>query len=47
VLETVLADTARAFEIGSDGHYTRVIPPEGTGPVDAQKTLLAGIPTDS
>jgi len=43
VLDACLADTVRAFELGSDGHYVRVVPPAGTDPVDAQKTLLAGI----
>ncbi len=47
VLDACLADTARAFELGSDGHYVRVVPPEGADPVDAQKALLAGIQTNA
>ena len=42
VLETCLNDNSRAFELASDGHYVRVAPAEGTGHIDAQKSLLAG-----
>ncbi len=40
VLETLLADTARAWLLTSSGRYERPAPPEGMPAVDAQKTLL-------
>ena len=44
VLDTMLADTSRAFELGSDGQYTRIGAADGVEPVDAQRRLVAGIP---
>ena len=40
VLETLLADTARAWILTSSGRYERAAVPEGATPVDAQKALI-------
>jgi polyphosphate kinase len=40
VLEALLSDTHRAWELQVDGGYLRVRPPEGVEPLDSQKFLL-------
>ena len=40
VLETLLNDTNRAWALQPNGSYTRVRPPEGTEPLNAQQFLL-------
>ena len=40
VLEALLSDTHRAWELQTDGSYLRVRPPEGVEPVDSQRFLL-------
>jgi polyphosphate kinase len=40
VLQALLADTHRAFELRNDGRYERVTPAPGTAPVNSQQVLL-------
>ena len=40
VLETLLSDTHRAWALQTNGSYTRVRPPEGAEPLNAQQFLL-------
>lgn len=40
-LDVYLADNTQAWELGSDGTYTRVIPAPNADPLSAQSTLLA------
>ena len=40
VLEALLSDTHRAWELGSDGSYLRVRPQEGIDTLNAQQFLL-------
>ena len=40
VLETLLSDTHRAWALQTNGSYTRVHPPEGADPLNAQQFLL-------
>jgi polyphosphate kinase len=40
VLETLLMDTHRAWELQPNGAYVRVRPPEGAEPLNAQQVLL-------
>jgi polyphosphate kinase len=40
VLEALLSDTHRAWELQPDGGYLRVRPPEGVDPLDSQRFLL-------
>jgi polyphosphate kinase len=40
VLDALLRDTDRAYQLQSDGEYVRVVPEEGQAPVNAQKLLL-------
>ena len=40
VLEALLDDTHRAWELQTDGSYHRVRPPEGVEPLNAQQALL-------
>jgi polyphosphate kinase len=40
VLETMLSDTHRAWELQSNGSYVRVRPPEGAEPLNSQQVLL-------
>jgi polyphosphate kinase len=40
VLEALLTDTHRAWELQTDGSYVRVTPPEGIEPLNAQQFLL-------
>jgi polyphosphate kinase len=40
VLESLLSDTHRAWELQTDGSYTRVQPPEGVEPLNSQQFLL-------
>ncbi len=40
VLEALLSDTHRAWELQPDGSYLRVRPPEGVEPLDSQRFLL-------
>jgi polyphosphate kinase len=40
VLETLLSDTHRAWELQSNGSYVRVRPPEGAEPLNSQQVLL-------
>ncbi|MCC7464028.1 MAG: polyphosphate kinase 1 [Gammaproteobacteria bacterium] len=39
-LDTYLADTINAWELGSDGHYRRAVPAAAAVPCDAQALLL-------
>ena len=40
VLEALLSDTHRAWELKTDGSYLRVRPPEGVEPLNSQQFLL-------
>ena len=40
VIEALLSDTHRAWELQSDGSYVRVRPPEGVDPLNSQQFLL-------
>ncbi|MBA3269659.1 MAG: RNA degradosome polyphosphate kinase, partial [Acidobacteria bacterium] len=40
VLEALLSDTHRAWELQTNGSYVRVRPPEGAEPLNAQQFLL-------
>ena len=40
VLEALLSDSHRAWELQPDGGYLRVRPPEGVDPLDSQRFLL-------
>jgi polyphosphate kinase len=40
VLEALLSDTHRAWELQTDGSYVRVRPPEGVDPLNSQQFLL-------
>jgi polyphosphate kinase len=40
IFDALLADTARAWELGSDGSWTRIKPPKGDRPTSAQETLM-------
>jgi polyphosphate kinase len=40
VLDALLRDTDRAYELQPDGEYVRVTPEEGQAPVNSQKVLL-------
>jgi len=40
VLETLLSDTHRAWELQTNGSYVRVRPPEGAQPLNSQQALL-------
>ena len=40
VLDALLRDTDRAYQLQSDGDYVRVVPPEGQAPVNSQLVLL-------
>ena len=39
-LDLQLADTALAWELGPDGSWSRVLPPEGAEPVNSQEQLM-------
>ena len=41
ILAALLADTARAWELQTDGTYRRAMPEPGADPVDSQQLLLA------
>jgi polyphosphate kinase len=40
VLEVLLSDTDRAWELQTDGSYVRALPPEGVPPLNSQRFLL-------
>ena len=40
VLDAVLRDTERAWQLQPDGEYVRVVPAEGQAPVNSQRVLL-------
>jgi polyphosphate kinase len=40
VIDLQLADTALAWELGSDGSWSRVQPPEGAEPLNSQEQLM-------
>ena len=40
VLEVLLSDTDRAWELQTDGSYVRAVPPEGVPPLNSQRFLL-------
>jgi polyphosphate kinase len=40
VLDLQLADTALSWELGSDGSWSRVRPPEGAKPLNSQEALM-------
>ncbi len=40
VLDLQLADTALAWELGPDGSWTRIRPPEGEAPRHCQDALM-------
>jgi len=40
VLDLQLADTTLAWELGPDGSWSRVLPPEGVEPVNSQEQLM-------
>ena len=40
VLEVLLSDTDRAWELQTDGSYVRAVPPEGVSPFNSQRFLL-------
>jgi polyphosphate kinase len=40
LLELQLADTANAWELGAEGSFTRLRPPEGKEPLDSQAVML-------
>ncbi len=40
ILDLQLADTALAWELGADGTWSRVMPPEGAEPVNSQDQLM-------
>jgi polyphosphate kinase len=47
VLEALLNDTHRAWNLQTDGTYTRVTPAEGIDPLNAQQFLLEWYPKNS